>query len=181
PVLKDLQRRGFLAGTDEHRRLSGCSELFLRWELGYSDRLREALGLKRCRWQKGRNLKELPAAIERLAAEEGILVGGELGACLLLGTEEDIGQATLHCRGDMLRLMLRLELVPDPEGPVHLLQRFGMNDRWRGWQPFPAPLADPLFLHAEIAAVLPHREELLRQIYDRYLQPRLTDVQEGKG
>jgi len=175
PVLKDLARRGYLAGEDENRRVTGTSELFLRWELGYGDRLREALELQRCRWSGHSDLRRLADTIDRQAADAGILLGGELGARLLLGDEGPADQISLHCRGELLPLMLRLELVPDPEGPVHLLRRFGKGDRWSGWQPYPTPLADPLLLHAEVATASPDKEELLKELSDRHLSPRFTD------
>ncbi|GAB4171604.1 MAG: hypothetical protein Tsb0017_05620 [Geothermobacteraceae bacterium] len=177
PVLKDLARRGYLAGEDEKRRVTGIDELFLRWELGYGDRLREALELQRCRWNGHSDLRRLPDMIERNAPDAGILVGGELGTRLLLGDGGAAEQLSLHCRGELLPLMLRLELVPDPEGPVHLLQRFGEGDHWSGWQPVQVPLTEPLLLHAEVATASPAREELLKELFDRHLAPRFAGSQ----
>ncbi len=175
PVLKNLEQLGHLVEYNGIRQLQAAAELFRRWEIGYGDRLRTVLGVLPCRPVAKGGLARLPDTIREQGLEDELLIGGELGTCLLLneGVPE---QASLHFTGDPLRLMLKLQLVPDPAGQVSLLRRFGRANAWRGWQPQPIPLADPLLLHAEMTATITttRQPQLTERLFQEYLMPRLA-------
>ncbi|TYO97506.1 hypothetical protein EDC39_11046 [Geothermobacter ehrlichii] len=173
PVLKNLEQLGHLVERNGIRQLHAADELFRRWEIGYGDRLRATLGIQPCRPVAADGIARLPDMIREQGLEDDVLIGGELGACLLLreGTPE---QASLHLAGDPLRLMLKLQLIPDPAGRVHLLRRFGRVDAWRGWQPQETPLADPLLLHAEMAATATRQPQIAERLFREYLAPRFA-------
>jgi len=174
PVLRELEDLGYLRDHREHRSLQSLRDLLLRWELGYGEKLLPALAPQPCRLGGGHSLADLPAMIERQGLLEEVLVGGELGASLLLqqGTARS---ASLHIRGDALRTMLRLQLVPEPNGVVQVLARFGQTDHWQGWRPHAAQLADPLLLHAEMQVRGLGADSLNGQLFERYLVPRLAE------
>ncbi|WP_429884327.1 type IV toxin-antitoxin system AbiEi family antitoxin [Geoalkalibacter halelectricus] len=164
PVLKELEERGFSReDTSGKRRLRNRLDLFRRWEVGYLERLRPKLLLERCRPATDLGLNALPEMIRRQNLQGQIQIGGELGAALILEGLKP-RQAVLHLQGDPLAIMLRLRLVPDPEGEVILLAALGT--RTEGER---LALADPLLLHAELMDLGGAGEDPARQIFERFL------------
>jgi hypothetical protein len=175
PILRELEQLGFLQPGPGNRRIAvTMDDLLLRWELGYSERLRAALHVQPCRLADNLRVAELPELIVRLGLERQVLLGGELGAARLL-QHSAATQASLHYTDDALRTMLRLQLIPDPQGPVQLISRFGTTDHWQGEQPAGARIIDPLLLHAELLATGSDQTELLQQLHSRYLAPRFKE------
>jgi len=173
PTLAELHELGYLADdAAPHRQLYARNDLLQRWQLGYSERLRPKLQLQTCRMADGRRLNQLVEMIRQQQLDRELLIGGELGATLLLqnGTP---GHATLHVQGEPLRTMLRLQLIPDPDGTISLVAQFGATNHWLGWQPEGIRLADPLLLHAETIQQ-GNDERLPDLLYRRYIEPRLA-------
>jgi hypothetical protein len=148
-------------------------ELLSRWQLGYGERLRPKLFLQRCRCSDDISTAELCQLIGRNRLAEQVLIGGELGASLLLQTAS-AETATLHLAGDPLRCMLQLHLVPDAKGPVALVSQFGRANHWQGRQPDGLMLADPLLLQAELLTREAADQALANLLYKHYLEPRLA-------
>lgn len=136
----------------EHRRLRE------RWELGYVEVLRRHLDLGRFRPAGGGRVEDLDAL-----GAPGVLVGGELAASVLTETLLPAG-ATLHVHEPVAPVLRALRLIPDPEGPVALLRRFGEADE--GASREGVPLAHPLLVRAELLAIGDAR---LRETADRLL------------
>lgn len=154
------------------RRLARALDLLSFWESGYVQRLRPKLWQGAFRMAPGHDLSEL----EKIAqAEPGnFLVGGELGAARLLGGLRP-ETASMHIRVPWREAAVRLRLLPDPEGPVTLLDDFGSLP-----PDGPAGLAHPLFLRAELLLAPGRRlaeaaEALLRD----HLEPELRGYAQG--
>jgi hypothetical protein len=158
-------------GADE-KHLWRKQELLQRWELGYCEKLRPKLQLRRCRLPADLSVAEIPERIVDLGLGDEALLGGELGASLLVDHPQPKG-VTLHVTGDVLRLMLRMRLVADPEGEVELVRSFGHGNAWSGWKPEGLNLADPLLMHAEIERDPDADTEVRQKLMTRYLLPRL--------
>ncbi|MBN1141002.1 MAG: hypothetical protein JXB25_04270 [Deltaproteobacteria bacterium] len=168
-LLEALRQQGFLRGKNRRgRRLTNLTQLLERWEIGYRETLHDKLLLHRCRLPEGASPADLPGLLKSQGLMSEVLIGGGLGAHLLLDHPEPAG-AALHLTGDPLRLMLRLRLVPDPEGEIDLLARFSPADEWRGWSPEGVRLADPLLIHAELAG----RDALTPELEHRFSEHRL--------
>ncbi|ORJ57674.1 hypothetical protein [Geothermobacter hydrogeniphilus] len=174
PILRELEELGYLENSGGQRLLRSRHELLLRWELGYGERLQPLLECQRCRLAAGLKIPDLPNLIEQQGLTETVLVGGRLGACLLLQQGTTDG-ASLHYDGDALRTMLRLQLIPDPNGRIRLLKRFGHADHWQGWRPQSARIADPLLLHAELQMDGADSDDLQQRLFQRYLMPRFAE------
>jgi len=173
PVLRELEDLGYLKNPGSERNLQKTRDLMLRWEIGYGERLRPALNPQSCRLADGQDINELPAMIEKNGLTQEVLIGGELGIRQLL-QQGPATSASLHFKGDGLRTMLRLQLIPDPQGQIQMLERFGRTVHWQGWHPQGIELADPLLLHAELQTLDKGLPELRQHLFDRYLAPRIS-------
>ena len=71
--------------------------------------------------------------------------------------------------------MLQLHLLPDPDGTITLLQPFGQQCDWSGWQPEGLTLADPLLTFAELYGSATDR--VADKLYRQYLSPRLKNLE----
>ncbi len=162
-VMKDLRRLGFWRLMGRHqRRLINRTDLLDRWELGYAERLRPKLLQNSYRLAENKPVDQLIDNIVSTLEMDIALIGGELGAALLMDTLRP-ERATLHLFGDPRKITTQLRLIPDPNGPVDVLNRFGNFDHWEEDEPRGCMLADPLLIHAEL---LLHRSDRLRRIAD---------------
>lgn len=179
PVLKELQERGFAASGDQGKlQLVNRLDLFHRWEIGYLERLRPKLLLDTCRPAADMELGALPDLIRRQGLQAQVQIGGDLGATLVVEGSQP-RQAVFHLRGDPLAIMLRLRLVPAPEGNITLLKALGPR-RVGATAGERLALADPLLLHAELVGAGNGQEETAREIFARYLSRHLVP-REGEG
>ncbi|HKI51474.1 MAG TPA: type IV toxin-antitoxin system AbiEi family antitoxin [Geothermobacteraceae bacterium] len=173
-ILQELINLGHLdLDTPSGKQLLALNELLTRWQIGYGEKLRPKLYLKRCRLGNSSSLEDLCQLICRNNLGDKVLIGGELGARLLLQLPPG-ETTTLHLTGGPLRTMLQLHLIPDEQGPITLLSQFGNTNRWQGWQPEGCNLADPLLLHAEMLTGREYDEVLIGKLYKRYIEPRLA-------
>ncbi|BCA80576.1 type IV toxin-antitoxin system AbiEi family antitoxin [Desulfuromonas sp. AOP6] len=173
-TLEQLESLGYLSrDANGSRMLLRGEDLLQRWEFGYSEKLRPRLLLRRCRLQAGVAVEDLPDLLRQHGLQEQVLIGGELGAALLLGGYRP-QRAALHLSGDALRLLMQLRLIPDPDGPVDLLQLYGNHLAWQEWQPEGVSLIDPLLIHAELTAVATDGVSLAERVWQVFLQERLV-------
>lgn len=172
-LFSELEKRGNLT-TDEQgkRRLYAIEELLQRWQLGYLETLRPKLFLQRCQLASGYSVHQIPEQLKQLADGKRILLGGELGAALLTSGFQ-AQSAILYLEPELqLKTMLQLHLIPDPEGEITLLQPFGQQCSWSGWQPDGLTLADPLLTFAELYGS--STDQVADNLYHQYLSPRLV-------
>jgi hypothetical protein len=175
PVLKELAERGFSVQDEEGaRRLQNRGELFQRWEIGYLERLRPKLLIDRCSLAADVGLGGLPELIVRQNLQGQVQVGGELGAVLVLQAGRP-RQATLHIKGDPLAAMLRLRLLPDPQGKITLLKALADHSAVNSDERL-AP-ADPLLLHAELMAGGSEQQAQAQIIFERFIARHLLPRQ----
>ncbi len=171
-LFKELEKRGNLAPDDQgNRQLSHIEELLQRWQLGYVETLRPRLYLQRCRQTAGFRIDQLPDQLRQLNYGRQVLIGGELGAALLTSGFSP-ASAILYMAPDIqLKTMLQLHLTPDDNGNVTLLQPFGRQCHWSGWQPEGLTLADPLLTFAELKGGA--TDKVAEKLYRQYLLPRI--------
>ena len=173
-LLRELENRGNLASTEEGRELVAGEELLQRWQLGYIETLRPRMLLQRCTLHADYSLAQLPELLRRYPEAEQVLLGGALGASMLVsGLNPET--ATLYLPAELqLKLMLHLHLTPDPQGEISLLAPFGRQNRWSGWQPEGLSLVDPLLIYAELAGTAEYARAI-DKLYGQHLLPRLSD------
>lgn len=169
----ELEKRGNLTIDDQGKRtLQAAEELLQRWQLGYLETLRPKLMLQRCKLSPGYSVQQLPELLQQMGSGKQILLGGEVGAALLTSGFQAT-EAVLYLEPELqLKAMLQLHLQPDPQGEVTLLQPFGQQCHWNGWQPEGLRLVDPLLTFAELSGS--QTDQIAVKLYQQYLEPRLN-------
>jgi len=149
-------------------------KLFERWELGYIEILRNTLFLQAYRLLKPQSWSDRYDAMAIIKAEN-ILIGGEWGADLLTQYLRS-SQIVLHLPDvkKIQPIMLKLRLVPDPEGNIVFLRQFGQRNHWWLHETMKeTPVVDPLLIHAELSLNPDARlKEVAQIIYEKYILPR---------
>ena len=166
----ELEKRGNLQVAEGVRQLHAVEELLQRWQLGYLETLRPKLLLQRCQLAPGYSIPQLTERLKQLPEGKQVLIGGELGASLLVSGFEPQSAVFYLAPEQQLKLMLQLHLTPDPDGNITLLQPFGRKCSWTGWQPDGLTLADPLLTFAELAGS--ETDKVAQKLYQQYLAPR---------
>lgn len=140
-AMESLEAGGFLLRRDRsERKLIRRGELAALWAEVFATRLRPRL---RGSYFTPAN----PRWWEGVAADDGLVFSGEIGAWLLDGYLRPSG-ALAYVTGDPLLVVARHRLRPDPVGgTVEIRKRF-----WNfGWEPGP-PTAPPLLVYADLIA-----------------------------
>lgn len=145
-----------------------------RFAEGWATVVRHRLAPRTYRRLGDKGAQDLERRLKKLPPELGCLLGGELAAAGLtrhLTTE----RATLHVpHGLRDPLVDALALVPDEQGPLTLLDRYGLDDT----HPVPAPrgpaLAHPLLVWAECLTVPDERVAQAAELL-------YTQLQHGPG
>ncbi|WP_321366432.1 type IV toxin-antitoxin system AbiEi family antitoxin [uncultured Desulfuromusa sp.] len=171
-LFSELEKRGNIAVDNNGTRdLKAVEELLQRWQLGYLETLRPKLLLQRCQLASGYDINQIPEQLQKIAVGKEVLIGGELGAAILTSKFQP-QSAVLYLQPELqLKTMLQLHLVPDPDGDITLLQPFGSQCHWSGWQPDGITLADPLLTFAELYGSA--TDQVADKLYHQYLIPRL--------
>ncbi|RJR43650.1 MAG: hypothetical protein C4567_05435 [Deltaproteobacteria bacterium] len=178
-ILRDLRELGFvrLKGRQlrqPQRELINRRELLNRWEFGYAERLRPKLFRDRYRISGRMTLSDLLENIPNIEETDRIMVGGELGASLLVGNLR-AQSITLHTE-EPLKTATKLKLLPDPQGNVDILETFGTLSSWEVKKKKGCTLADPLLIRAELFLRPSERlREIAEEIYQQLILPRLED------
>jgi hypothetical protein len=152
--------------------ISDYNKLFERWQIGYVESLRPSLLIKTYRPLKRHFFSEIADELIEFAGSNNLLIGGELGAEILTQYLRAIG-TVLHIPEEQnhLKLMLKLRLVPDPQGNITFFHQFGKSNQW--WLHEAEPIADPLLLYAELMMLPDDRlKETAQQLYEKYIVPR---------
>ena len=168
----ELEKRGSLIIEDGQRQLHAVEELLQRWQLGYLETLRPKLVLQRCQLAPGYSVMQLAERLKQLAEGKQVLIGGELGASLMVSGFEPESAVFYVPPEQQLKLMLQLHLTPDPAGNITMLQPFGRQCSWTGWQPEGLTLADPLLTFAELSGS--STDQVAQKLYNQYLVPRMN-------
>lgn len=168
----ELEKRGNLSVEDGRRQLHAIEELLQRWQLGYLETLRPKLTLQRCQLAPGYSIAQLPERLKQMADGKQVLIGGELGASLLVSGFQPQSAVFYVSPELQLKLMLQLHLNPDPAGNITMLQPFGRQCSWTGWQPDGLTLADPLLTFAELSGSATNN--VAQKLYNQYLVPRIN-------
>ncbi len=173
-LFAELEKRGNLTTDAQgNRQLSAIEELLQRWQLGYMETLKPKLLLQRCQLAPGDNVNLIVDRLKLLPHGKQVLLGGELGAALLTSKFQP-KSVILYLQPELLlKTMLQLHLVPDPKGEVTVLQPFGQQCHWSGWQPAGLTLVDPLLTFAELSGS--NTDQVAEQLYRQYLSPRLVN------
>lgn len=170
-LLGELEKRSNLTVADGARQLQAIEELLQRWQIGYLETLRPKLFLQRCQLAPGYSIEQLPERLKQLADGKQVLIGGELGASLLTSKFQAQSAVLYLSPEQQLKLMLQLHLTPDPTGNITMLQPFGRQCSWTGWQPDGLTLADPLLTFAELSGS--ETDQVAQKLYKQYLVPRM--------
>lgn len=138
---------------------------------GWATVVRHKLHPKRYR-RLGRERRgtHLGRVLEKNFRDLECLLGGERAAALLTD-DLHTDHATLHTPPEnQKRVVKALDLVPDEEGPITLLDRYGQGDRLA--LPVPtAPMAHPLLVWAECMTIPDERvARIAGQLYERFLE-----------
>lgn len=170
-LFSELEKRGSLTTTKTgERQLQAIEELLQRWQLGYLETLRPKLLLQRCQLAPGYNVSQIPERLKQFNGGQKILIGGELGAALMTGGFQPQGAVLYLDAAMQLKTMLQLQLIPEQRGQITLLQPFGRQCSWSGWQPEGLTLADPLLTFAELYGTA--TDQVADKLYHQYLLPR---------
>jgi hypothetical protein len=166
-----LAGRGLLERTGERRwRVADRAEGLRLFAEGWAAVVRHKLRPRTYRMLVRETKGELEERLRAADPELDVLLGGERAAGHLTGllrTEH----ATLHVPpGGQRAVAGALTLVPDPQGPVVLLERYGRGDAW-GAKGLPGvPLAHPLLIWAECLTVADERViETAKRLHDEVL------------
>jgi len=170
-LFSELEKRGNIVSENGERQLHAIEELLQRWQLGYLETLRPKLTLHRCQLAPGYSVAQLPERLKQMPNGKEVLIGGELGASLLVSGFQPQSAVFYLPQEHQLKLMLQLNLTPDPQGNITLLQPFGRQCSWTGWQPEGLTLADPLLTFAELSGS--ETDQVAQKLYSQYLVPRL--------
>lgn len=171
-LFAELEKRGSLIVEDGDRQLLAIEELLQRWQLGYLETLRPKLVLQRCQLAPGYSVAQLPERLKQLSDSKQVLIGGELGASLMVSGFQPQSAVFYLPQEQQLKLMLQLNLTPNPAGNISMLQPFGRQCSWTGWQPDGLTLADPLLTFAELSGTA--TDQVAQKLYNQYLVPRMN-------
>lgn len=174
PVMEDLAKDGFLREAKEGRQLVRPRELLDQWVLGYAGQLFPRLILKTCRLAGNQTIEDLRDALHSHRFMGEALLGGELAAGLATRYLKP-ARAALHLAPENLATWMgALRLIPDPEGNVDLLQRFGDANTWKeppveleGFQ-----CANPILIYGELLRM--GNDERLRETAELLLQKSIV-------
>lgn len=161
PVLKDLERRGFLQrGREPQLKLNNGQRLFDEWLTHYPAVLRPKLHPRRYQAEPQRVLHVDPA-------KHDACWGGEVAAERLTGHLKP-ERFTLYTRGAVPPLLAEARMRLDPNGNTEVLEAFWPEALNRKE---PA-LAPPFLVYADLMSANEARNlETAKLIYERFIEP----------
>ena len=178
-IVRDLREMGFIRLKGKklrqpQRELINKRALLDRWELGYAEKLRPSLFHNRYRMAGKGSLDDLINVIKNSDKTEQFLVGGELGASLLINDLRP-QSATLHLVAEPLKTVTLLKLIPDPVGNIDVLKTFGTYNQFEATQIRGLTPADPLLIRAELLLRGSDRlRKIAKTIYDDFIYKRMA-------
>jgi len=173
-LLGELEKRGNVTRNAQGKRqLQATEELLQRWQLGYLETLRQKLLLQRCQLSPGETIEEFYERLQSLPLSKQVLIGGELGAALMVNGFKPHGAVLYLPPEQQLETIQQLRLCPDPAGKITLLQPFGHQCLWSGRQSGGITFVDPLLTFAELKGS--NTDRIAGELYQRYLLPRWSE------
>lgn len=165
-IMGDLEELGYVEQSGGERVLRGLGELTRRWARGYAETLRPKLVRGRFRFARPERMKawkEIALDLERCRW------GGEPAADLLTGYLRP-ETLTFYTRGDTKEALQVLEAIPDPDGPIEILDLFWKPEGLAGETPDVKRAAHPLVVYADLIDIgAPRALKVARMIYDEWL------------
>jgi hypothetical protein len=160
-VFFDLEKRRLIVGRKGNRRFLDRRRLFEEFATNYPIKFRPKLVTPR------RLRAENPDWwLKADLAKHGAVWGGEIAADRLTGNRAPT-QFTVYLPGDPAKFILENRLRADPLGDIEIVRRFWRFDLD---QPYPADLAPPLLIYADLMATPdPRNHDTAKQVYARYL------------
>ncbi|WP_017662347.1 type IV toxin-antitoxin system AbiEi family antitoxin [Baaleninema simplex] len=148
-------------------------KLLERWELGYSESLRNTLMIENFSPIGNRKFFDIAEAIDQFASIHDYLIGGELAAAKLTKYLRPI-HATLHLNPNfnLRKIALDLKLKPDPNGSITFLRNFGEPEpQWSKVFRQEKYIVSPFLIRAELVRMSDSRLKKTAQlIYDKYIK-----------
>jgi hypothetical protein len=153
-------------------RIENYTKLLERWEMGYIENLRPELLIGTFSPRENVDFYVRPDRILEIAKNQKIIIGGELGAAIVIGYLKPISM-TIHIPEEynyrVITTMLRLK--PDPKGNIIILKQFGNKNQPKYHSS--EPVADPLLIHAELSLNPDTRlKETAKRMYEKYIITR---------
>lgn len=165
-VMKELEDLNFILKTDTKRILKNKPELLNRWIVAYNDVLRPKLLKKKMRFSNAdrTNWSALPVN----DVDGTCFWGGEPASAMLTGQFNPV-KFTIYTDSNWQNIMRHLDLRPDDEGEVEVLQIFWkLKDRVDYSS---SPLVPPLLVYADLISSGNGRNiEIAKRILDNELQ-----------
>jgi hypothetical protein len=152
-------------------RIENYTKLLERWEMGYIENLRPELLIGTFSPRENINIdfNDITHQILKIAQNQKIIIGGELGAAIVTGYLKPISM-TIHIpEEDNYRVITTmLHLKPDPRGNIIILKQFGNKNQPKYHSS--EPVADPLLIHAELSLNPDTRfKETAKRLYEKYI------------
>jgi hypothetical protein len=171
-ILKDLKEMNYLLQMDkDKKKLINKEKLLEKWIEGYADRLRPNLLKGRHRFAKDDIKKSRTNAIDEF---RGTLWGSEIAAELCTGYLK-AERFTLYTTDNIVDIIKKLKLIPDPNGPVEILDAFW--DTEGGYYNLPHPqlpgkkVVPVILIYADLVISGDARNlEAAKVLYEKHLQ-----------
>ncbi|HLO84800.1 MAG TPA: type IV toxin-antitoxin system AbiEi family antitoxin [Nostocaceae cyanobacterium] len=146
--------------------------LLERWELAYVEDLRSKLLVNTFSPIKNIPFKEIAYQILETVRGYKILIGGEVGAALLMGYLEPNSMVLYISNEINYRVITtQLRLKPDDRGKITIIKQFIEDPRLNQYQDN-LIVADPLLIHAELLLNPDERlKETANRIYENSILP----------
>jgi len=171
-IIKDLRHKDYLLQMDKNKKkLLNKEKLLEKWIEGYADRLKPNLLKGHYRFAKDEIKKNRISAIDEF---RGTLWGSEIAAELCTGYLK-AERFTLYTTGNIVDIIKKLKLIPDPNGPVEVLNAFW--DTESDYYNLPHPqlvgkkVVPVLLIYADLVISGDERNlEAAKVLYEKYLQ-----------
>jgi hypothetical protein len=171
-IIKDLRHKDYLLQMDKNKKkLINKEKLLERWIEDYADKLRLNLLKGRYRFAKDEIKKSRISAIDEF---RGTFWGSEIAAELCTGYLK-AERFTLYTTDNIVDIIKKLKLIPDPNGPLEILDAFWDtgNDYYSCPNPqLPGKKVVPVILiYADLVISGDARNlETAKVLYEKYLQ-----------
>lgn len=166
-VLQELADLNFLLKTNNKKVLKNKQELINRWMVAYYDVLRPRLLKRKMRFNNRSNYTSWKSIVLNQSMDKNTLWGGEPAAAMLTNYLKP-GLFTIYTRKTWQECAKDLNLIPDENGDVEILQMF-----WNFINPKENDLAivPPALIYADlINSSVDRNIETAKLIFDNELQ-----------
>jgi len=165
-VMKDLKRLGYIVEVDRERRLRNRRELIERWATEYTERLRPDLHRGRFRFLEKRSDTDWEGYLSNLSAT---MWGGEPAADILTRHFRP-GMFTLYTKETKSTVGSQLNIAPDPEGPIELLEMFWDPEELEAGSGVLGSIVPPVLVYADLlTSDNPRAREMASKIWSECL------------